>query len=141
MSIREMKHTQRALWTLIVFALLAVEIRSITAARERHDKDQIEDRKRIDSDFEAVLRQNQQAFEATVSRLESVVSGVKAVAATTENTLASITGGDSFCYFAAVPNVWTGSPRQYSFAPEESSLITNELWHGIMLGDPIPPPP
>ncbi len=96
---------EKVAWTLVLFALLFVELRAIDHDRQKNDQEQAgarkEARKQFDADqqkFSAILVQNQQDFEATEHHLESLIqSGAKLQDLTKQNLESSI-GGSSYCY-------------------------------------------
>ena len=89
---------EKALWTLIMFVLVLLEIKSIYQDRNEHEAqaaqdrtEQIEHFEKIASGIDATIANSDQQFQATMSRSGVILGGV------TEN-LRTLTGNDSFAY-------------------------------------------
>jgi hypothetical protein len=93
MSLRkDMGHRERWLWTVVVFALLFVELRDIRIDREQHDIDQAAARKEEKDSFttiahgiEASIQEGREHFDVTIQGMQGL--------------LAEATGGNSYLYF------------------------------------------
>jgi hypothetical protein len=91
---------EKALWTFVMFALLLLEIKSVYQDRNEHDREQAETRERETKSFEGIasgisstVQQSQQHFDATMAKSEQL-------AELSQESLANITGGDSYAYIA-----------------------------------------
>jgi hypothetical protein len=89
---------EKALWTVVLLALLLIEIRSIHLDQVQHDREQalatcqqLHSFQGIATTLSKAIDQNQKEFESTVSHLD-------AVAGLTQRSVSSIVGGNSFCY-------------------------------------------
>ena len=92
---------EKALWTVLLFALLLLEIKSVYQDRTEHDKEQAEARERETQNFVAIangisgtIQQSQQHFDATMAKSDQLTQ-------LSQESLANITGGDSYAYIAA----------------------------------------
>jgi hypothetical protein len=108
----EIGRRERAIWTLIMFVLVGLEIRSIYLDRNAHDreqaaarKEQLEKFKDISDGLRASIDQSQAQFQATVVRFEGVTGLEKLTATTASEAYKATTGGDSFCVMAMQPDV------------------------------------
>jgi hypothetical protein len=93
MSIREIGPREKFFWMVVIFGLLSVELRSIknddaerAAEREKETKAFTD----IGTGIQTSITNSEQQFQETVSRVERV-SGLA------EKSIATVTGGDSFC--------------------------------------------
>jgi hypothetical protein len=71
---------EKALWTLIVFALVGLEIRSIYLCRNAHDREEADAREQqlksfheIARGIDATITTSQSQFQATTDRLQAAV--------------------------------------------------------------------
>ncbi|HVB87814.1 MAG TPA: hypothetical protein VNK23_14235 [Candidatus Dormibacteraeota bacterium] len=97
-DLEAMGQREKALWTVIFFALVLLEIRSIYLDRSEHDREeasarltQLEGFKSIADGINTTSIQNQQQFAATMKRSDEIMEGV-------QDSINSITGGDSYAY-------------------------------------------
>ena len=89
---------EKAVWTIIMFVLLLLELKSIYQDRNEHEKQQKEAREteitnfgKIGDGITEAIRQNQQNFNS--------------VMANTNTLLAENLGGNSFCYMMLEPGI------------------------------------
>lgn len=106
-------------WILIVTILVMVAIRSVQRERDQHDSEQVAIRLGQDKHFEAVLALNQRDFDATMTRITSLLIKETEIAETTHESLEQITGGRQFCYLTVLDVLQSG----YSLAPVNSGPI------------------
>ncbi|MGH9739297.1 MAG: hypothetical protein ACRD4X_12040 [Candidatus Acidiferrales bacterium] len=93
-----MGQREKALRTVIFFALVLLEIRSIYFDRAKHDREeasvrltQLEGFKSIADGINTTSMQNQQQFASTMKRSDEIMQGV-------QDSINSVTGGDSYAY-------------------------------------------
>src|ERR1022692_3506439 len=94
MSIREIGPREKFAWSIMVFALLGVELHAI-----RHsDEELAESRKKENEAFQAIatgitksISNSDKSFALTMGRMNTIVE------LSSEN-IKNVTGGDSFCY-------------------------------------------
>lgn len=110
MSIRKMGHRERLLWTIIVFALLVVELRSIRLDRKQHDAEQrtvLEEQRvhfgEIGNGIKAAIQKSDAQFQSTMSGTEMLIAKSTALATLSKENIDAITGGNSYCYALASP--------------------------------------
>jgi hypothetical protein len=70
---KEMSKTEKAIWTLVMFGLLVLELRSITLDQRHHDKEQIEARDRQVAQFKATVDQAQEHFDGTMGAFSTTI--------------------------------------------------------------------
>ena len=94
---------EKAAWTLVMFALLLLEIKSVYQDRSEHDREQAQARSEQLSEFGKIadginktIDASKQQFEATMTRSDTIVSGVS-------NSIKTQTGGDSFAFVTFTP--------------------------------------
>jgi hypothetical protein len=88
--------TEKAIWMLIITALLVVEIAAIRNEQSEQAKNLREERE----NFKKVLDDNNQKFIATIKRSNALMAGVS-------KTLSTTTGGNSFCFLSVGMGTWT----------------------------------
>jgi hypothetical protein len=76
-------------WMVALFAFLYVEIRAIDQDRADSDRKLIQAKKDEDASFATILSQNQAAFNATMSKMQSLAD-------MSRESVDSMTGGDSY---------------------------------------------
>jgi hypothetical protein len=92
---------EKAAWIFAMFALLMLEIKSVYQDRNEHDRQQAEARESETRNFQAIadgisitIQQSQQHFDATMEKSQQLMG-------LSQESLANITGGDSYAYIAA----------------------------------------
>lgn len=89
---------EKALWTLAVFILLLLEIKSVYQDRNEHDREQATTRAAEERNFKAIadeitssMRQSDFNFAQTMNRSDRIIAGVA-------DSIKMQTGGDSFAF-------------------------------------------
>ncbi len=97
-DLAKMGKRERAFWTVVMFALMLLEIKSIYQDRKAHDQEQAEARqtqldnfKKIGDEITLAIQQNQQNFNTVMT--------------STKMLLAANLGGDSFCIMTLEPGI------------------------------------
>jgi hypothetical protein len=97
---------EKALWTILMFVLVLLEIHSIYSDQAEHDREQALARCQQLVSFQAIakgidqaIQSSQQQFSATMARSDSILRSQN-------EALNTATGGDSFCYI----DLLAGSP-------------------------------
>lgn len=100
-------------WIAVFMVLTVFEVRNMYRDRDAHDREEAATRERERKAFEGIaqglntsISNNQKAFDAQMRRMEQL-SGLS------REALGNLTGGDTFCYFTAVPNMGSGEPITY----------------------------
>jgi hypothetical protein len=97
MTVRsEMSGIEKFLWMGVLFAFLFIEVRSIDKDRDDNNNQQIEARRKLDENFSGVLKQNRDAFNATMGKMNNLADQA-------HQNLCEIDGCDSFCYMVILP--------------------------------------
>ena len=101
---------ERAIWTLIFFALVLLEIKSIYQDRNAHDEaqalarmEQLNQFKMIADGINTSIQTSQRHYDATISKVSTVLDTAQEVAKLSQKNLENITGGNSFGFI--VPQV------------------------------------
>jgi len=100
--IRDINHIgrrEKAVWTLIMFSLLLLEIKSVYQDRNEHDTQQAEARTREENNFKEIAS----GIKASIAESDRNFS---ATMGKTKEVLENITGGTSFAI--VTPQVWSG---------------------------------
>lgn len=115
MSIRDMQHTLKFLWTVVIFALLIVELRAIDKDRTQYANEQAQIRKEERNSFSAIadgirtaIQNSQNQFQATTDRSNKILDQTANTARLSTESIKTMTGGDSFCYLDLVSVTATG---------------------------------
>jgi hypothetical protein len=115
----KMGRAEKALWTLVVFALFGLEIRTLYLDRDEHDAEQARERcqqlqsfQQIATTLGAAITTSQTQFDATMKRSDQIMKETMASNKTAKESLDNITGGDSYTYVAA--EIGAGPPFQLS---------------------------
>lgn len=94
----KMRKVERAIWTVVMFALMLLEIKSIYQDRRAHDQEQalarqtqLDNFKKIGDEITLAIQQNQQNFNTVMT--------------STKTLLAANLGGDSFCIMTLEPGI------------------------------------
>jgi cell division protein FtsL len=94
---------EKAFWTIVMFVLMGLEIRSIYLDRKAHDieqatarAEQLQHFKEIGDGIRQAIDDSQTQFNATMKRSDSILSGVG------EN-IKIANGGDSYAYIQMSP--------------------------------------
>lgn len=110
MTVREMQHAQKVFWTLLVFALLGIELRAINNERneqrqalERDHQRHERERKSEDDRFGEILGRNQAGFDATMRAFATQLRELNRLGQLSKENISSITGGTDYVHFEAVP--------------------------------------
>jgi membrane protein implicated in regulation of membrane protease activity len=106
MAFREIGHGERAMWTIVVFLLLFVELRAIRVERRQNDNEQrkalAEERAHfteIAGGIKPAIRVGDEHFTAAMQQTDGLIrTSSQAVRAAKEGIDAAI-GGNSFCWF------------------------------------------
>src|SRR5215831_1304563 len=110
----QMTDSHRLIWMLIMVVLFIVAFRSINKDHAEYDRQQAEIRQKEKENFEAILKQDQANFVATVEGLKAVIQNsdkqFNATMGRTNSVLTSITGGTS--YAVVLPFIRTGRTDQ-----------------------------
>jgi hypothetical protein len=108
---------EKAAWTLVMFALVGLEIRSIYLDRNAHDKEQTEARaeqlrqfREIAGAINTTIHNSQKQFETTMSRFDAIASRMESISRKEERTaelakqnLDQVTGGEGYVYLLVAP--------------------------------------
>src|ERR1700728_1394172 len=78
---------EKAVWTILVFALLLLEIRSIYLDREVHDKEQAEARASEERNFESIATGIQRSIDQSKADFDATMGKSKTTLETSEKTL------------------------------------------------------
>lgn len=102
-DLAEMRKREKAFWTLVMFVLMGLEIRSIYLDRDTHETEQKNARaeqlqhfKDIADGIKHEINTSQAEFDATMKRSDSILTGVG------EN-IKIANGGDSYAYIQMSP--------------------------------------
>jgi hypothetical protein len=140
MSIQEhMEGWQKAIWMILIGALLFVEMRSIKVDRGRADAQALQDRKKQDDNFRQLRQQEDREFVATLdglkSQFQATIGGFETsrrlesqhfgsllreqtrlfsgMQRSTQDTLNALTGGDSYGVIFPLPVAGSGDKAEY----------------------------
>lgn len=123
-SPEEMKRGEKALWTLLVFVLLLLEIRTLYRDREEHDAEvahaeclQLQSLKDIEAD-------SQRHFDATMGRVGQVFDKTEKAADTATEAVTEITGGTNFAYVAPSPKLTRAAGFSMSVVNDGGTALT-----------------
>jgi hypothetical protein len=101
----KIRKLEKALWTVLMFALVGLELRTLYLDRDEHDREQAHERCTQKQSFEAIasgletsIRNSEGQYASTVSHVDDVLKTTQAVAGLAKTDLANITGGDAFAY-------------------------------------------
>jgi len=112
MSLRpKMRLPEKVAWMALIAAMLCAEIHSIRSDRASNDAEQAKIRDAEDRRFDNIAKGledsitlSKSQFATTVSDVNGVLSTTQNVAALAQDSLGSVTGGDSFCYMKIWPD-------------------------------------
>jgi len=101
---------EKALWTLVVFVLLLLEIKSVYQDRKEHDAEQAAIRREESEHFERIAQgiensntHREENFQATLKQSDALILAAVKIMGLSKDAIGSITGGDSFVYFRLLP--------------------------------------
>lgn len=96
---------EKAIWTFVMFCLVALEMRTLYLDRAEHDADQnvarcreIESFKAIADGIKSSVSTSQAGFSATIGHVDGVLRTTQDVGKLARENLLAVTGGDSFAY-------------------------------------------
>jgi len=99
------KPLEKAAWTFLMFALLGLELRTLSLDRKEHDEQQSFNRCQDQQRFQATadrlgtaITQAQVQYSSTIDHVNRVLAETQSVARTAKQNLENVTGGDSFAY-------------------------------------------
>ncbi|HEV2132988.1 MAG TPA: hypothetical protein VGR47_01870 [Terracidiphilus sp.] len=126
----QMKRTEKAVWTLVMFALVLLEIRSLYLDRDQHDREQAQARceqierfGQIAAGIRQSVAQSEKQYESTIGQVQGVLSTTQSVAKLAKENLESVTGARSFPYvvpFTGIP------PAKFDVSRHFVLMIVNE---------------
>ena len=137
---------EKAVWTLAMFLLVGLEIRTLYLDRSEHDADQnlarcreLESFKEIAGELRTSMQSNQAGFSSSIDRVDKVLTETERVNKLAAESLENITGGDA--YIAVIPDVALSGDeitfsvvnRGRSILAGASLLITTQgaFWPGV----------
>jgi hypothetical protein len=101
----QIRKKEKAIWTLVMFVLLLLELRTLYLDRNEHDQEQALDRCRYLKSFEDIAKTLEKSIELGKGEYSSTIHSVNGVLQTTQQVanlanqnLKNITGGDSYAY-------------------------------------------
>jgi hypothetical protein len=120
----EIKGGKRALWTLVMFIPVGLEVWSIYMDQIEHDEEQRFERCQDRASFEAIasrinlsITNNQTNFGQTIDKVDGVFQKTKEAANAATEAVNTMTGGKSYIYIALTGSVWgpmkTDSPGAF----------------------------
>jgi len=116
-DLNKISEREKALWTVVLFALLLLELKSVYQDRNEHDQQQAEARERETTSFESIanriegaIQQSQTHFAATMQKSDAIMGRVG-------DSIKAQTGGDSFAFIT-----FTAEPAQ-AFEMHWNSLL------------------
>lgn len=119
---------EKAVWTLVMFLLVGLEIKSIYQDRNEHEREQAAARREQLKEFSHIadglttaIQNSDRQFSATMEQFGAVLTSTAHIATLTREGVENITGGDSFGF--AVPQ---------SFAADTFPL---RVWNHGRLGE------
>lgn len=96
---------EKALWTLLMIALLALELRTLSLDRQEHVRDQalaechqLESLKTLVGESEKAMTLSQTQYGSTIGHVDGVLKTTQNVAKLSQENLEEVTGGDSYSY-------------------------------------------
>jgi hypothetical protein len=163
----EMKGGEKFLWSLLLIGFLVMEFTSIDKDHQQQAQVLKEERERfgeIGRGIDATIKQSEQGFAATTQRSNEIMVATAKAIGLSHKALSELTGGDSYAYFSAVPNMGSGSPVTYPMTvwidgiypmrnmsatiqrietgrDPESIQRQLQSWHTILLSDTLLPGP
>ncbi len=130
----EMRGWQKAIWMLLIAALLGVELRAISKDRTETEARALQTQKAQEESFRAIREQQAADFKQTAGDLDTeiqqsnaLMSQVVRTNATAQKTLLNVTGGDSFVVLERLwgnsqsPKSTTG-PNWVAYSQGDSNL-------------------
>jgi hypothetical protein len=107
-----MGRREKALWTLVVFVLFGLEIRTLYLDRDEHDRaeaharcEQLHSFAEIGQGIRSAISQGQEQFNATMEKSNKIIGGV-------QMNMDAVTGGKTYPEFM-VENDGKGNPATY----------------------------
>lgn len=94
---------ERALWTVVMFALLLLEIKSVYQDRNEHDLQQAEARERETKNFERIAKGITEAIDVSDKNFAETMNRSNLILAGVRDTIKTQTGGDSFAFVTFTP--------------------------------------
>ncbi len=108
---------EKAVWTIVMFLLVGLEIRSIYLDRAAHDRQETQDRetqltnfREIAKGIDTTIATSQKQFEATMKSTNLIIAANSKLLGVTEESLKNITGSDSVPYIVPEPQVGSVVP-------------------------------
>jgi hypothetical protein len=99
----KMKKGEKALWTLVLFVLFGLELRTLYFDRDEHDRteaharcEQLHNFGEIAAKLNGAIESSQKQFEITMARSDQVIAGLG-------DTMKIQTGGNSFAFITFTP--------------------------------------
>lgn len=100
---KEISQGEKAIWIIVLFVLLGLELKTLYQDRDEHDAAERESRERSEQNFkgiaggiESAIEQSQQEFNATMKQSDKELNGIT-------RTLDTFTGSESYAYLSYVP--------------------------------------
>jgi hypothetical protein len=87
---------EKALWTIVMLALVGLEIRSIYLDRDAHDREQAAARAEQLKQFSEIAKGIDTSITNSQKQFDATMSGIKM-------NIDTVTGGNTFCYVMASP--------------------------------------
>ena len=111
----KISRAERAVWTLAMFALVGLELRTLYLDRSENDQEQafarcqqLEKFKSIGQQLQDAIRRNKDQFTATMSSEKIILAKTRAAAQIAEKGLNVISGGNSYCYVTPEAVMYSG---------------------------------
>jgi hypothetical protein len=92
---------EKALWIFVMFALLLLEIKSVYQDRDEHDRQHEEAEEREASHFETIANGVEDTIRSSQEHFDATMAEAKRLNRLSQESLANITGGESYAYIAA----------------------------------------
>ncbi len=92
----ERSRLERVVWIVVAGALFFIEMNAINKDRVQHDEERIEQQARLTS----VFVRSQAQFSETLRSIGSVANTAKESVKTAQESIKTMTGGDSYCWLA-----------------------------------------
>jgi hypothetical protein len=152
MTVREkMTQREKTVWVLIALAFALVEIRSISADRDKHDREWNEARREERDHFDSVLRNRnitignaRQQFLATMDRTETIVGLEKSAIVGLSENLKTMTGGDNYCSIITLQSESNSVPLyvynegRYALRGVKARMVDLEKFNAFVKANPNP---
>ena len=111
---------EKAIWTLVIFALFGLELRTLYLDRDEHDAEQalircreLESFQHIADTLSGAIAQANAQYTSTINHVDGVLATTQEVGKLSQQTLENVTGGNSYAYVipaTVVPRVGFSHP-------------------------------